>query len=111
MKPKPKTMMPRHSEHDDIGESTWQSIRNWFIGLWLLVDKHWKSMQRDVDMVVLWPACLDASINRWHALRAFTIHVRVDSAWHVPLEEMTEDQRRLALEMIGGHDISEVKPK
>ena len=45
--------------------------------------QHWQDRQRQVDIEVLWPACLRNSRDVDCARRAFTIHALKDPAWTV----------------------------
>ncbi|WP_141740124.1 hypothetical protein [Bosea sp. BIWAKO-01] len=45
--------------------------------------QHWQDRQRQVDIEVLWPACLRNSRVVGCTRRAFTIHALNDPAWTV----------------------------
>lgn len=62
--------------------------------------RQWRALQRAHDVEILWPECVRLAPDRKTALRVFAVHVGLDSAWHVPLDEITDPSQRAFAEQL-----------
>lgn len=65
------------------------------IGLW------WRQRQRNIDMKILWPVCVQQAPTRPQAQAAFAVHAFNDPAW---TKDYTHDQLKLFIDALESNE-------